>query len=310
MCVNVVLTGANGFIGKRLVETLALNPEINLTAPVRSWVDVPDIKVFEMESFGPNTNWSEAVSNQDFVIHTAGYSSISKKMSLDEFYKVNVLATLELANQAALAGVKRFIFISSVKVNGETTSLGRPFTSKSEPNPQNHYSISKWKAEIGLKKIAKKTKMEIVIIRSPLVYGPNVKGNFLAMLNLIYKGVPLPFASIRNKRSFIALDNLVDLIITCIKHPRAANQTFLASDGQDVSTPELLEVFSKVSGLSIRLFPFPTSLLTFALTVIGKRSISQRLFYSLQVDIDSTCKILDWHPPLSLSEGLSKCLMD
>ena len=310
MCVNVVLTGANGFIGKRLAQTLALNPEINLTASVRSWVDIPDAKVVEVESLGLDTNWSEVISNQDVVIHTAGYSSISKKMSLDEFYKVNVSATLELANQAALAGVKRFIFISSIKVNGETTSLGKPFTSKCKPNPQNHYSISKWKAEIGLKKLAKKTKMEIVIIRSPLVYGPNVKGNFFAMLNLIYKGVPLPFSSIRNKRSLIALDNLVDLIITCIKHPRAGNHTFLAGDGQDVSTPELLEVFSQVAGLSIRLFPFPTSLLMFALTVIGKRSISQRLFYSLQVDIDSTCKILDWHPPLSLEEGLSKCLVD
>jgi nucleoside-diphosphate-sugar epimerase len=212
-----------------------------------------------------------------------------------------------LAKQAAIAGVKRFIFISSIKVNGEKTSLGMPFTTDDVPAPEDAYGISKLEAELGLQQLASDCGMEVVIIRPPLIYGPNVKGNFAYMINLLDRELPLPLGAIHNLRSLVALDNLVDLIITCIDHPAAANQLFLAGDGQDLSTTELLRGVSRAMGKPSRLLPVPESLLMLAATLLGKKSVSQRLLGSLQVDISKARDVLGWEPPITVEEGLHRC---
>jgi nucleoside-diphosphate-sugar epimerase len=225
---------------------------------------------------------------------------------LAEFRRINVAGTLQLARQAAKAGVKRFVFISSIKVNGESTTLGQPYTAQQAPAPIDPYGVSKWEAEQQLLALATETGMEVVIIRPVLVYGPGVKANFLSMMKWLYKGVPLPLGAIHNKRSLVALDNLVDLIVTCIDHPQAANQTFLVSDGEDLSTTELLQRMSQALGKRPRLLPVPAWMLATASTVLGKKSISQRLCGSLQVDITHTRQQLDWTPPVSVDVALRK----
>jgi len=226
---------------------------------------------------------------------------------LAEYRRVNVDGTLNLARYAVEAGVKRFVFISSIKVNGEQIAPGRPFTCDDTPTPKDPYAISKLEAEQGLQQIALETGMEVVIIRPPLVYGPGVKGNFASMIKLVEKGLPLPFGAIDNRRSLVGLDNLVDLIITCIDHPNAANQVFLVSDGEDLSTSGLLRRVAKAMGKPSRLIPVPAGLLQLGATVLGKKAIGQRLLGSLQVDISSTRERLDWTPPVSVDEGLRRC---
>jgi UDP-glucose 4-epimerase len=225
---------------------------------------------------------------------------------LQEFRRVNVQATLNLARQAAAAGVRRFVFVSSIKVNGESTQPGSAFTADDAPAPLDAYGISKMEAEQGLRQIALQTGMEVVIIRPPLVYGPGVKANFAAMMRWLKRGVPLPLGAIENQRSFVALDNLVDLIVTCLIHPAAANQTFLVSDGEDVSTTELLRRMGQALGCTARLLPVPASWLKLAADMLGKADMAQRLCGSLQVDISKTRQLLGWQPPLSLDSGLKK----
>jgi nucleoside-diphosphate-sugar epimerase len=226
---------------------------------------------------------------------------------LKAFREVNVVGTLNLARQAAAAGVKRFIFISSIKVNGEQTPLGQLFFSHDVPSPEDFYGISKHEAEQGLRELAAETGMEVVIIRPPLVYGPDVKGNFANMIKLVGKGLPLPLGAVHNKRSLVALDNLVDLIITCIDHPGAANETFLVSDGEDLSTTQLLQGVAEAMGKPSRLIPVPAGLLKFGATLLGKKALAQRLLGSLQVDISHTQKCLNWTPPLTVKQGLQRC---
>jgi len=307
---NVLLTGANGFLGSRLAVTLNTKPYVRLTAAVRRSVQLSAMNVFEVQSLDANTDWSDAVTEQQVVIHTAARAHIMKDEATDplvEYRRVNVDGTLNLARQTAAAGVDRFIFISSIKVNGEQTPLGQPFTADDTATPEDAYGISKWEAEQGLNRIAAETGMEVVIIRPPLVYGPNVKGNFASMINLVERGFPLPLGAIHNQRSLVALDNLVDLIITCIDHPAAANQVFLAGDGQDLSTTELLRGVAKAAGKRSRLIPFPSSLLMLAATLLGKKLVAQRLLGSLQVDISKARDLLGWEPPLSTEEGLRRC---
>lgn len=225
---------------------------------------------------------------------------------LREFRRINVNGTLRLATQAAEAGAGRFVFISSIKVNGESTVPGRPFTAQQAPAPIDPYGVSKWEAEQQLRKLSAETGMELVIIRPVLVYGPGVKANFLNMMKWLYKGVPLPLGAIHNKRSLVSLDNLVDLIVTCIDHPRAANETFLVSDGEDLSTTELLQRMSKALGKRPRLLPVPAWMLETAAKVVGKQSIAQRLCGSLQVDISHTRERLGWTPPVSVDAALRK----
>jgi nucleoside-diphosphate-sugar epimerase len=226
---------------------------------------------------------------------------------LSEYRRVNVDGTLNLARQAAESGVHRFIFVSSVKVNGELSNERKPFSPSDAPAPEDAYGVSKWEAEQGLKAIAKETAMEVVIVRPPLVYGPGVKGNFASMVKLVRKGVPLPLGSIRNKRSLVAVDNLVDFIVTCIDHPAAANQVFMVSDGEDISTSELLCELGKAMGKPARLVPVPAGLLRLGATVLGKRAVAHRVLGSLQVDISDAKALLGWKPLVSLQEGLRRC---
>ncbi|SFA70072.1 Nucleoside-diphosphate-sugar epimerase [Pseudomonas sp. NFIX10] len=226
--------------------------------------------------------------------------------ALAEFRKVNVEGTVKLAEYAAASGVRRFIFISSIKVNGEITLPGRPFKADDHPNPQDSYGVSKCEAEEALKQLGHDTGMEVVIIRPPLVYGPGVKANFLSMLGWLNKGMPLPLGAIRNQRSFVAIDNLVDLIVTCIDHPAAANQIFLVSDGDDLSTTQLLRRLSKALGKSARLLPIPEWLLKVVATALGKQAIAQRICGSLQVDINKNRELLGWTPPINIEKAMSQ----
>jgi len=226
---------------------------------------------------------------------------------LAEYRKVNVEGTLNLARQAVAAGVRRFVFLSSIKVNGEATAMGKPFQASDEPAPEDAYGVSKLEAEQGLMNLVAETDMEVVIIRPTLVYGPGVKGNFASMVKLVDKGVPLPLGAIHNKRSLVGIHNLIDLIIRCIDHPAAANQVLLASDGEDLSTTQLLRRVGRALGKAPRLIPVPPGLLQVGATLLGKKAMAQRLLGSLQVDISETRKLLDWKPPYTVEEGLKRC---
>jgi nucleoside-diphosphate-sugar epimerase len=221
-----------------------------------------------------------------------------------EYRRLNVESTLNLARQAVTRGVKRFVFLSSIKVNGDSTSLERPFTAEDMPNPIGAYAVSKHEAEEGLRQIGKQTGLEVVIIRPVLVYGPGVKANFLSMMRLIRRGIPLPFGAIRNARSLVAVDNLVDLVRTCLDHQAAPNQTFLVSDGEDISTPELLRRTAAAMDCPARLLAVPELILRSAATIVGKRSVGERLFGSLRVDIVKTRRLLGWNPPMSVDRAL------
>jgi nucleoside-diphosphate-sugar epimerase len=307
---NIVVTGATGFLGKRLLATLNAKPEVNLTAVVRRPVDLTAARIAEVRSIDAYTDWSTALTNQEVVIHTAARNHVMKDDEADplaEYRRINVDGTLNLARQAAAAGVKRLIFISSIKVNGEQTYNSNAFKPDDLPAPVDAYGISKWEAEQGIQTIAAETGIEIVIIRPPLVYGPGVKGNFSTLIKLVDRGIPLPLGAVHNQRSVIALENLVDLIITCIAHPAAANQVFLASDGHDLSTTELLRGVARAAGKSSRLVPVPTSLLLLAAALLGKKALAQRLLGSLQVDIGKARHLLDWEPPISFEVALHEC---
>jgi nucleoside-diphosphate-sugar epimerase len=229
---------------------------------------------------------------------------------LVELRKMNRDTTLTFARLAASTGVRRFVFLSSIKVNGEMTKPDQCFYPDDTFVPTDPYGLSKYEAEQGLLTLAKETGMEVVIIRPPLVYGPGVKANFQSMMRWIRSGVPLPLGAIPNKRSLVALDNLVDLIVTCIEHPAAVNQTFLAGDGEDLSTSELLQRIARSMGKPARLIPFPIGLLTFVASLMGKKAVAQRLCGSLQVDISKTRELLGWEPPVSVDEGLRKAVED
>jgi UDP-N-acetyl-alpha-D-quinovosamine dehydrogenase len=303
---KVLLTGASGFVGKGCSEALGRAHCVLNAVRVRSGFQHQVI----IPSIDAGTQWAEALVACDIVIHCAARVHVMNESvsdPLQAFREVNVEGTANLARQAAAAGVKRFIFLSSIKVNGEFSGLGAPFTSSDEPAPEDPYGVSKTEAEQALKDICAETGMEYVIIRPPLVYGPSVKANFLSMLKWVARGVPLPLGGIRNnKRSLVYVENLVDLIKVCIEHSAAANQTFLVSDDDDVSTRELLERVAKALGVKSRLLPIPLSWLGFAGKLLGKKDIEQRLSSSLQVDISHTKNTLDWQPRYSMEEGLAK----
>lgn len=287
---GILLTGATGFVGRRLLGSLG---EQVITLSVR----------------GAREKWAEAVHHRHCVIHLAAHVHIMHDSSVDplaEFRSVNVENTLALATQAAQADVKRFIFISSVKVNGEFTRPGHPFTETDTPSPQDAYGVSKHEAEQGLRQIAAATGMELVIIRPPLVYGPGVKANFAKLMHAVQKGWPLPLGDIHNQRSLVALDNLVDFIVTCIDHPQAANQTFLISDGEDLSTTELVRRMAQAAGVPARLVPVPVWALQAVGRLVGKRDALQRLCGDLQIDSGKARKILGWEPKISVQEGLRR----
>ena len=307
---HVAVTGASGFLGSQLCAALDAMGNIQLTALLRPESKTVANKYVEIPSMDGLSDFTFALFDQEVVIHLAARAHIMKDEVADpltEYRRVNVDGTLNLARQAAAAGVKRFIFLSSIKVNGEQTFLGQPFTANDTPAPEDAYGISKWEAEQGLQQLASESGMEVVVIRPPLVYGPGVKGNFASMIKLVSKGLPLPLGAIHNQRSLMGLDNLVDFIVTCIDHPEAANQVFLAGDGQDLSSTELLRGVARAMGRPSRLIPVPSFLLMLGATLIGKQAMAQRLLGSLQVDISKARHLLGWEPPISVEEGLRRC---
>ena len=305
----VLVTGASGFVGRALcAETVARGTTVR--GITRSACDLPaGVNNLVVGRLDAGTDWRDGLTGCEVVIHLAARVHVmldTAAKPLGEFRRVNVQGTLNLARQAAVAGVQRFVYVSSIKVNGESTRPGQPFTADDVSAPLDAYGISKMEAEQGLQGIALQTGMDVVIIRPPLVYGPGVKANFAAMMRWLSRGVPLPLGAIHNQRSLVALDNLVDLIVTCLTHPAAANQTFLVSDGEDVSTTELLRRMGRAMGHPARLVPVPVSWLKLTATLLGKQDVSQRLCSSLQVDIAKTRDLLGWCPPLSLDQGLKK----
>lgn len=306
---KILITGANGFVGSALASHL-LKKGFAVTCASRSVFLPPQgAKSCIIGDISTTTNWTEALSGVEVVIHTVARTHVMHDTAvnpLEEYRKINVAGTLNIAKQAFAAGVKRFVFLSSIKVNGEFTSLGKPFRTDDIPAPLDPYGISKYEAEMGLKNIAKQTGMEVVIIRPTLVYGPEVKANFLSMMKWLYRGIPLPFGAIHNKRSLVALDNLISLIITCLDHPNAANQTFLVSDDEDLSTTNLLKRVAHSLGKNVRLLPIPESLLRAGLNLFGKKDLARRLLGSLQVDITKTKELLNWSPVISVDEALKK----
>ena len=290
--VNLLITGGSGFIGKTLAKRLG---------------DLPTYLATRADSF----DWNKALLGITTIIHLAARVHVMADTAQDplaEFRKVNVDGTLTLARQASAAGVKRYVFMSSVKVNGESTEPGHPFTETDAPHPQDPYAISKHEAEVGLRQIALETGMEVIIIRSPLVYGPGVKANFAALMRAVQRGWPLPLGAVHNQRSLVALDNLVDFIILCTSHPLAANQTFLVSDGQDLSTTELIRGMARAAGVSARLLPVPVWALQAGASLLGKGDAVQRLCGNLQVDISKARTLLGWTPPVSVAEGLRRAM--
>lgn len=307
------MTGANGFLGTALLRRM-LDEKYCVTAVTRSGSHVGiDDRASVVRYSALLDQGVGHFEGQACVVHAAARVHVMDERASDplsEFRKVNVAETLAIAAQAASSGVKRFIFISSVKVNGEETMVDKPFTAFDEPKPLDPYGISKLEAEKGLKALAAETGMEVVIIRPVLVYGPGVKANFRSMMNWMNKGFPLPFGAIRNKRSMVALDNVVDLIAVCINHPAAANQTFLVSDGEDLSTTELLTRTARALDKPARLISVPISLLEASARVLGKPDLAKRLCGSLQVNIEHTRNTLGWQPPLSVDEALRKAAND
>jgi len=308
--VKVLLTGATGFVGKELTRQLGRMDGVSLACAVRRPGSSQYGEEFVIGELKATTDWSAALAGQNVVVHAAARAHVMRDETenpLAEYRRVNVDGTLNLARQAAEAGVSRFVFVSSIKVNGEETGEGMRFTADQLPAPEDAYGISKLEAEQALQALAEETGMEVVIIRPPLVYGPGVKGNFATMIKLVHKGLPLPLGAVHNKRSLVALDNLVDLIIACIGHPAAANQVFLAGDGTDLSTTELLRGIGKAMGKPARLIAVPPGLLMFGASLMGKKDVAQRVLGSLQVDISKARNLLGWEPPLSFEEGLRRC---
>jgi nucleoside-diphosphate-sugar epimerase len=309
----ILVTGATGFVGGALVARAALDEAEPVRAAVRRAAPAlpTTVKAVVVRDLAPDTDWSEALRDVDTVVHTAARVHVMRNAAADplaEFRLANVAGTLQLARQAIGAGVRRFVFISSIKVNGERTAPGTPYTADDAPAPVDPYGASKHEAEEGLRRLARESGLEVVIIRPVLVYGPGVKANFRSMMRWIEKGVPLPLGAIDNRRSIVALDNLVDLILRCVQHPAAANQTFLVSDGEDLSTTDLLRRTAAAMGTRARLIPVPAFAIQAAARLLGKSDVAQRLCGSLQVDISKTMQLLEWVPPISVDEGLRRAV--
>lgn len=318
---RILVTGASGFVGQALVKRLAGESETIVRVALRraGFASAIECEQSVIGNIDANTDWRTALASVDVVVHLAARVHVMRDQSVDplaEFRLVNVAGTINLAQQAAKAGVGRFVYLSSVKVNGEggaimneRISAGRyPYRETDVPAPEDAYGISKHEAEEGLRKIAAKTGIAVVIIRSPLIYGPGVQANFYLLMRAIAKGIPLPLGATHNRRSLVSLDNLIDFIMTCVEHEAAANQTFLVSDGQDISTTELIRGLARAMNRPARLIPVPPSVLMVGATLLGKRAMARRLLGSLQVDISKARQMLGWRPPFSMGAGMKRAV--
>lgn len=307
MILRMLVSGANGFVGQATC-TDAVRLGFAVRGVIRKHGELPDgIEPVVIGEIDGETDWCHALRDVDIVIHLAARVHVMNDIATDplaEFCKVNVQGTENLARQAANAGVKRLIYVSSIKVNGEETDDGRRYSEQDIPAPKDAYGISKWEAEQALHRVARETGLEVVIVRPPLVYGPGVRGNFVRMLKVLAKGIPLPLASINNSRSLLYVENLTDALILCATHPAAVGQTYLISDGEGIATSNLLCQLGKAMGHPARLFPCTPALLKLAGRLIGKVDEVERLLGSLQVDSGKICRELNWAPPYTLEQGL------
>ncbi len=310
---GVLVTGATGFVGQALLPQL-----VNSGADVHALYRKSDSSA----TLSPRISWHRIAGMSDVqalplaecdsVVHLAARVHVMRETCADPlaaFREVNVEGTVSLARASVAAGVRRLVFLSSVKVNGEATEPGRPFRADDVPSPEDDYGRSKLEAELALHQIAAETGLEVVVIRAPLVYGPGVKGNFKIMLEWLKWGVPLPLGAIDNRRSLVSVDNLCNLILVCLTHPAAAGRTFMVSDGRDLSTPELLFLVSKAMGKSARIWSVPPVVLEKGAVLLGCAGLAKRLCGNLQVDIRQTTEILEWHPQLSVEDGLRRSLL-
>jgi nucleoside-diphosphate-sugar epimerase len=299
-----LITGASGFIGRGLLAELSQIQYQVLAIARRSLAGFDTVSVGLIDG---QTDWGDLLQGVDVIVHLAARVHVMEEHATDpsgEFSAVNLHGTTNLARQAAKAGVKRFVYVSSIKVNGEQTSKGRPFTESDHLQPQDDYAISKYEAEQALHSISRETGMEVVIVRPPLVYGPNVKANFLKLLELVDRGVPLPLGNVENSRSLIYVGNLVDALITCAMHPAAAGNAYLVSDGEDVSTPQLIQAVADALHRPSRVFPISLALMRGAAALIGKSAAIDRLMQSLVIDSSKIRNELGWQPPYTLAQGL------
>ena len=310
---KILVTGANGFVGSALVRYLSLSNSYVVVGMVRNGSkflsDIPiERRYFDLSN---NDSSVDDLNDIDVIIHVAARVHQMDDRSanpLAEFMDINCHGTLNLATQAVKAGVKRFIFLSSIKVNGEKSHPDKPFRYDDPHNSEDNYGKSKSEAELGLLKIARESKLEVCIIRPPLVYGPGVIANFSSLIKWASKNIPVPFGSIQNKRSFVAIDNLVSLIVTCINHPKAVNTVFLVSDDSDMSVPRLYSIITNAHGKKARLFKINILLLKGIFRLIGKGAMINRLCDDLRVDINHTKASLDWVPVISVSDGIKQCV--
>ena len=309
---KILVTGATGFVGRALTARLqGLYPVRVAVRPESAAGAMEGVEVAHVD-LCREPGWAEALSGVRVVVHCAARVHVMNEVSADplaDFLRVNRDATIRLAVLAAAAGVRRFVFLSTIKVCGEQTDPGHPFAANQPPEPTDPYAVSKSAAEECLRNLARESGMDVVIIRPPLVYGPGVKANFRSLMGWLQAGVPLPLAAVDNRRSLVGLDNLVDLIVTCLDHPAAANQTFHVSDGEDLSTPELLRRLAAALERPARLLPVPTALIRLFARLLGRPALAERLCGSLQVDIDKTRRLLGWTPPIAVDEGLRRAVM-
>ncbi|WP_175254293.1 SDR family oxidoreductase [Pseudomonas sp. BMW13] len=308
---RVLLTGASGFVGRAVQARLLVDGLHRLRCAQRKAPVAPlaGVEYCLAPSLEAEADWSRALADVDAVIHCAARVHVMHEQAADplaEFRRANVEGTLRLAQQAVAAGVRRFVFVSSIKVNGEQTLPGQAYRADDVSDATDPYGISKREAEDELLALAAETGLEVVIVRPPLIYGPGVKANFLSMMRWLQRGVPLPFGAIGNRRSLVALDNLVDLLVVCLTHPAASGQRFLVCDGEDLSTTELLRRLSAALGRTARLLPVPQALIEWAAILLGRRQLNQRLCGSLQINMDKTRERLGWVPPLSVDQALAK----
>lgn len=310
---KIIVTGANGFIGRSLCKVLSKSDK-SIKAYSRHLnqdVNFSRLTQIQVEDIGSKPSWKDEFQGYDCVVHCAGKTNSLnyKDNNLKSYLSMNSEYTKNLALEAAAAGVKRFIFLSSIKVNGETTGDGencKKFFYTDSANPKDYYAVSKLEAEKALWKIARETNLEVVVVRLPLVYGKGVKGNLDRLKKLINLNIPLPFGGIDNKRSIIGIDNTVDFLIKCIEHPDAAGKTFLVSDAKDISTSNLIKLMGLYMNKSVKLYKLPIFLLKVSALIFGKKKEIERLLGSLQVDSEYTKKILSWTPPISVEEGIRR----